>query len=204
MNDDKDQLAVLIGNTYSDIYNLDLVIERYAYALEIIQPSVTGKIAVRFLKRRWGGKEGRHPQIIQWYKSTNDRYLYNRLDTNEVLKKVKKYPVFAPVEQDVKTLLREVIDLMNHREAQLAAINNFKRQLASMCSRSFKYTAERKEQILEWLPQLNARREVLLKSWAEAVKSAHYELPDEAVPNPVSRPRTDLTGRTRSKIPKAR
>ncbi len=112
---DNEQLQSAIDTCYTDLLKLDLVIEKYAYALELIQPSATGKMAIRFLKRPWGGAEGRHPQVVQWYKSRNGRFLYNRLKTNEVLRKVKGYPVFAPVKEDVKTILREAIAMIEHR-----------------------------------------------------------------------------------------
>ena len=197
---DNQQLQLSIVNSYNAILKLDHIIEQYAYALEIIQPSVTGKIAVRFLKRPWGGTEGRHPQIIQWYKTRNDRFLYHRYKTNEVLNKVKKYPVFAPVEEDVKTILREVISQIEHREALLAAINNFKRQMASMFTRNESYMEEKQAQITEWLPKLNEKREQLILEWKESVAAAEQALPTDAVPHPSTRPRSDMTGRTRGEI----
>ena len=193
-------MQMLIVNCYNSIMQLDLIIEQYAYALEIIQPSVTGKIAVRFLKRPWGGAEGRHPQIIQWYKTRNDRFLYHRYKTTEVLNKVKTYPIFAPVEQDVKTLLREVIAMIEHREALLGSVNNFKRQLASMFKRNETHMQDKQTQITEWLPKLLDRREELIAEYKDAIQAAEDSLPPDAVSHASSRPRIDLTGRTRGDI----
>ena len=204
LQSDNEQLQMNIGNAYIDIYKLDRVIERYAYGLEIIQPSAPGKMAIRFLKRRWGGSPGRHPQIVQWYKSRNGRYLYTRLETNEVLRKVKGYPVFAPVKDDVKLLLREAIDLIEHREALLAAVNNFKRQLGSMFARNVAYAQHKREQIDDWLPALRTRREELLEQWHEGVAAADAGLPEDAVANPRQKPVIDMTGRTRGHLHKTK
>lgn len=201
---DNEQLQSNIGNAYKDIYKLDLVIERYAYGLEIIQPSAPGKIAIRFLKRRWGGADGRHPQVVQWYRSRNGRYLYTRLETNEVLRKVKGYPVFAPVKDDVKVLLREALDLIDHREALLTAVNNFKRQLGSMFARNEGYMAHKREQIDEWLPALRDRRAELMDQWQENVAIADEGLPADAVANPRQKPVIDMTGRTRGHLHKTK
>ena len=200
LTSDNEQLQLLIGNCYSDILKLDYIIEQYAYALEVIQPSAPGKIAIRYLKRRWGGVSGRHPQVLQWYKSRNGRFLYNRFKTNEILVKVKTYPVFAPVEQDVKLILREAIASITHREALLTAINNSKRQLASMFARSEKHRDEKLAQIQEWIPKLVERREHLIKDWHEAVEAADESMPADAVAHPSTRPRVDLTGKTRGEV----
>lgn len=199
-----EQLQMTICNCYAAIYKLDLLIEKYAYALEVIQPSVTGKIAIRFLKRPWGGVNGRHPQIVQWYKSTNGRFLYNRLKNNEALRHVKGYSVFAPVKEDVKTILREAISMICRREALLAAINNFKRQLGSMFSRNEVYMQTQLEQITEWLPALRNRREELLVQWRDGVLSAEMGLPEDAVANPLKKPRVDAIGQTRGHIHETR
>jgi hypothetical protein len=201
---DNAQLQSAIDTCYTDLLKLDLVIEKYAYALELIQPSATGKMAIRFLKRPWGGAEGRHPQVVQWYKSRNGRFLYNRLKTNEVLRKVKGYPVFAPVKEDVKTILREAIAMIEHREALLGAVNNFKRQLGSMFKRNETYAKEKEEQIAEWLPALRDRREELLVQWRESVEAAQEGLPVDAVANPRKKPRVDLTGQTRGRVHETR
>jgi hypothetical protein len=195
---DNKQLQSNIQACYFEIFKLDELIEMYAYALEIIQPSAPGKIAVRFLKRPWGGAEGRHPQIIQWYHSSNDRWLYNRLKLNEVMRKVKGYPVFAPVKDDVKTLLVEAIGMIKHREALLGAINNFKRQMSSMFARNQTYMDDKHKQIKEWLPVLRDRREELVKLWRESINAADEGLPNHAVANLRKKPRVDLMGRTRS------
>lgn len=188
--------------SYSELFQLDLLIHEYAYALEVIQPSnASGKIAIRYLKRQWGGSSGRHPQIIQWYKSSRSaRFLYVRLKTNEALRRVKGYAIFAPVKEDVKTILREAIALIEHREALLTALNNLKRQIASMFVRNVDYMAEKKAQIDEWLPALVRKREELLEEWREAVAAADSALPPDAVPNPRKKPRVDITGRTRGVV----
>ena len=204
LTSDQEQLQSNIGTCYSELLRLDEVIERYAYALEIIQPSAPGKMAIRFLTRPWGGVDGRHPQVVQWYRSRNGRWLYNRLKTNEVLRKVKGYPVFAPVKDDVKTILREAIAMIDHREALLGAINNFKRQLGSMFARNNTYMAEKLDQIQEWLPALRDRREELLVLWRESVEAAEEGLPEDAVANPRKKPRVDLTGRTRGVVHETR
>lgn len=204
MTSDQEQLQCNIGTCYTELLRLDEVIERYAYALEIIQPSAPGKMAIRFLKRPWGGVDGRHPQVVQWYRSRNGRWLYTRLKTNEVLRKVKGYPVFAPVKDDVKTILREAIAMIDHRDALLGAINNFKRQLGSMFARNASYMREKQDQIQEWLPALRDRRQELLAHWTASIQAAQEGLPEDAVANPRKKPRVDLAGGTRGVIHETR
>lgn len=201
---DNKQLQYSIDNCYCELFNLDKCIEKYAYALELIQPNAPGKIAIRFLKRPWGGLPGRHPQLIQWYTSRNNRWLYTRLRSNETLRKVKGYPVFAPVKEDVKTLLREAISMIQHREALLSAVNNFKRQLASMFTKNVSYMEDKENQINLWLPALLDKREILLAQRQQAVEAAQRDLPEDAVANPGTRPRVDHTSRTRGRIHQTR
>ena len=191
-----------IEAVYASVHELDGVLEHYAYALEIIQPTDSpGKIAVRFLRRRAGWKgPAMHPQIVQWYRSRNNRWLYHRLEPNEVLRKVPSYTVFQPVREDIKTLLREVIRLMKHREANLATLHNFSRQAASLAAGNTVFNADKKDQILDWLPLLKEKRERLIAESRQAVALADAALPTDVVPSSASAPRVSRTGSVRGRL----
>jgi len=193
-----------IENVYMALFELDALIERYAYGLELIQPPAPGKMAIRFLKRPWGGVEGRHPQVVQWYRSRNGRWLYTRLKLGEVLRKVKGYPVFAPVKDDVKTLLAEALALIRHREAVLAAATNFRRQMGSIHARNVGFAEDKGRQIKDWLPLLLERREALVERGKVGAAAADVGLPEDAVANPRKRPRVDAAGRTRGSVHEVR
>ena len=192
----------IVSTAYSSIYEMDKVLEHYAYALEIIQPTESpGKIGLRFLRRRYGGAgPARHPQIVQWYRSRNNRWLYHRLELSEVLRKVPSYTVFQPVREDVKTLLREVIRLMKHREANLATLHNFSRQAASLAAGNAVFNTDKKDQILDWLPLLKEKRERLIAESRQAVALADAALPTDVVPSSASAPRVSRTGSVRGRL----
>ena len=195
-------MHLAIDAVYASVHELDLVLEHYAYALEIIQPTESpGKIAVRFLRRRAGWKgPALHPQIVQWYRSRNNRWLYHRLEPSEVLRKVPSYTVFLPVREDVKTLLKEVIRLMKHREANLVTLNNFSRQAASLAAGNTTFNADKKDQILTWLPLLKEKREHLIEQSRKAVAQADAALPVDAALSYASAPRVSRTGSVRGRL----
>lgn len=198
---DNEQLNMLLVDMYMSLYRLDKTIQWFAYALEMVQPHAPGKIAIRFLKRPWGGTTGhRHPQLVQWYRTTNRRWLYNRLKTNEALRKVKGYAVFAPVKVEIKIVLEEAIATINRREALYESINNFKRQLSSMLVRNDKYIDEQRALVKGWLGKLRVHRANLLERRLEAIMAAHAGLPEDAVADLRKVPRVDLAGRTRGHI----
>lgn len=194
----------LLGNSalegvYWAVYNVDSIIHQYAYALEIIQPGASGKIAIRFLKRKRAGSEGRHPQIVQWYKSSRSaRFLYIRLKPQEAIKKIKGYPIFAPVKEDVKILLREAIALMAHREKILDAVDNLRRQCAVITTKSGKTQRSKMEQVQEFIPLLAERREELIAEWKTMMEMADQVVPrgDDAVERK-DKPRMSVIDRTR-------
>ncbi len=192
-----EECARHVATSFRQLYALDLVIEEYAYALEIIQPSVAGKIAIRFLKRRSGGVEGRHPQFIQWYKSRSGRMLYTRLRSGEVVRRVKGYSLFAQVRGDVAELLVEAIAVVGHREVLVHAITNFRRQMASMAARDAVYIEGKAARIREWLPVLREKREKVLREWEAQVAAADAGLPRDAVVAQAKRPRV---GGSRSRV----
>ena len=189
MNGAIEQCANHVATTFRQLYAMDLVIEEYAYALEIIQPSVAGKIAIRFLKRKRGGVEGRHPQFIQWFKSPSGRMLYERLAPSEVLRRVKSYSLFAQVRADVLELLREAIGVVAHREVVIRTLTNFRRQLVSMAALDALYIVEKGEQIRQWLPVLRDKRARVLSEWSARVAAADEGLPRDAVAAREKRPR---------------
>ena len=192
----------IVSSAYASIYELDLVIEHYAYALEIIQPSESpGKVSVRFLRRRYGGAgPALHPHIVQWYRSRNNRWLYHRLKPSEVLRKVPSYAVFQPIREDVKTLMKEVFRLIDRREASLVVINNLKRQAASLSVGTTTFSADKKDQILDWLPLLREKRERLIAQSRQAVAQANEALPGDAAPTSSSTPRVSRSGSVRGRL----
>lgn len=198
---DHQQLNMLMEHMYMSLYKLDRTIEWFAYALQMVQPHAPGKITIRFLKRPWGGTTGhRHPQLVQWYRTSNGRWLYNRLKTNEALRKVKGYAVFAPVKEEIKIVLEEAISTINRREALFDAINNFKRQLSSMLVRNEKYVEEQRAIAKDWLGKLRLHRANVLERRLQAIMAASQGLPPDAVADMRKVPRVDLAGRTRGHI----
>ena len=190
-----------LSDAYESVYQLDLVIERYAYAIEIIQPTDSpGKISVRYLKRTWGGVPGRHPQFVQWYRSRNDRWLYHRLKCNEVLRHVPRYRVFDPIKHDLKLLLRETITLIEGREAGVATLRKMARQTRSIQGSAGRVNAEKKDQILDWLPLLKEKRELLIAQSRQAVAQANAVLPGDAAPTSSSSPRVSRSGSVRGRL----
>ena len=185
-----------IVSAYNQVYAVDSIIYKYAYALEVIQPSATGKIAIRFLKRKRVGS-GRHPQLIQWYKSRGGRMLYTRLAPQEVIRKVKGYPLFAPVKDDVKILLKEARVIMEHREKVLDAIDNLRRQCAVMDAKSVKFLRVKAEEIQGLIPVLAERRAELMAEWKAGIEEAEAVVPRIGVGADKGDKRVSIIDRTR-------
>jgi hypothetical protein len=108
--------------------------------------------------------------------------------------------VFQPVREDIKTLLREVIRLVKHREENLATLHNFSCQAASLAAGNTVYNAGKKEQILTWLPLLKEKRERLIAESRRSVALADAALPTDAAPSSASAPRVSRTGSVRGRL----
>jgi hypothetical protein len=201
LEDDALALKTALTSIYESVLESDLAIEHYAYALEIIQPTNSpGKIAVRYLKRAWGGVPGRHPHFVQWYRSRNDRWLYHRLKREEVIRKVPRYAVFEPVRADLKLLLRETIALVERREAAVAMLGAMRKQVRALGQSTARLNTDKKEQILTWLPLLKEKRERLIAESRQSVALADAALPTDAAPSSASAPRVSRTGSVRGRL----
>lgn len=179
------------------VYALDLVIEKYAYGLELIQPSAPGKIAVRFLQRRGGGGTGRHPVFIQWHKSANGYLLYTRYKPNEILRRVKTYTLMEPVAPDTRELIRHLKPIMEKRERLLETFYVMTKAMKSAQVRSEVSRERYDKEIEDWLPLLLEKHKELKESWKSWLADAHEKLPLDAVPDSKKQPRYAIGGKTR-------
>lgn len=183
------QCCSSIEDAIERIFWLDQVIERYQFALEMIQPSAQGKVTIRFLRRRDGRVVGRHPTYVQWFKTAKGEYRYRYLDIDTIGQKVKSYSLFRAVRQDVKELLNESRKLIRMREKQLALLFNLRRQVNSQESMITRYVGEKSNEIEEWLKELLKKRESLIEEWNDAIQAADEMLPEDLIADPKKAPR---------------
>jgi len=89
---------------------------------------------------------------------------------------------------------------MKHREANLVTLNNFSRQAASLAAGNTTFNADKKDQILTWLPLLKEKREHLIAQSRKAVAHADAALPADAAPSSATAPRVSRTGSVRGRL----
>jgi hypothetical protein len=108
--------------------------------------------------------------------------------------------VFDPIKHDLKLLLRETITLIDGREAGVATLRKMARQTRSIQGSAGRVNAEKKDQILDWLPLLKEKRELLIAQSRQAVAQANAVLPGDAAPTSSSSPRVSRSGSVRGRL----
>lgn len=189
-----------ISDIVARVHALDLVIEKFAYALELIQPSAPGKIAIRFLKRPFKGASGRHPTFIQWYRSPDMQFRYVRYKPAEILRRVKTTTLFQPSMADVRELIQEVRPLIERREKLLETLHSYERVLKSASTRALDYARKSDEEIERWLPLILEKTRRLWEDWQDWIQAADEQLPDDLVADEAEEPRIAPGGMTRAHI----
>ena len=186
-----------LKGVFAKIMEIDDVVFRYAQALEAAQPPAPGKIAIRFLRRQWGGTDSRHPTFVQWFKSSSGRWLYERLKPNEVLRKRKGYSAFQATEDVARELLVEARQLIELREALWKLVGNTRRTMAMHTSKASTAAAPFGPRIETLLPEIESRREEIILGVRAAKQFAVDALHEEIQADSSTIPRIHPQGRTR-------
>jgi hypothetical protein len=196
---ESDQLGgyTALKGAFEGIMEMDKTIFRYAQALEAVQPPAPGKISIRFLKRRSGETDSRHPTFVQWFKGESGRWLYNRIKPGEVLRRLKSYSAFQLTREDAREVLIQARHLVELRESLLKDVGNMKRTLAMHAAKAKIASEPYKSLIEEKLPAIEARRAEIILGVREAKRFAVEELPQEAMADTATMPKTHPKGRTR-------
>lgn len=186
-----------LKTAYEGVMEMDKTIFRFAQALEMVQPPAPGKISIRFLKRRSGETDSRHPTFIQWFQGESGKWLYNRLTPADVLRRQKSYSAFLLTKEDAREILIQARHLVALRESLQKDIGNMKRTLAMHSAKARIASDPYRELIEKRLPEIQAKRAEIILDVREAKKFAVQELPDEAIADTHTMPKTHPKGRTR-------
>jgi len=186
-----------LKTAYEGVMEMDKTIFRFAQALEMVQPPAPGKISIRFLKRRSGETDSRHPTFIQWFQGDSGRWLYNRLKPADVLRRQKSYSAFLLTKEDAREILIQARHLVELRESLQKDIGNMKRTLAMHSAKARIASDPYRELIEKRLPEIQAKRAEIILDVREAKKFAIQELPGEAIADTQTMPKTHPKGRTR-------
>jgi hypothetical protein len=186
-----------LKTAYEGVMEMDKTIFRFAQALEMVQPPAPGKISIRFLKRRSGETDSRHPTFIQWFQGNSGRWLYNRLKPADVLRRQKSYSAFLLTKEDAREILIQARHLVELRESLQKDIGNMKRTLAMHSAKARIASDPYRELIEKRLPEIQAKRAEIILDVRDAKKFAIQELPEEAMADTQTMPKTHPKGRTR-------
>lgn len=195
-SDQLDGYAAL-KQAFEGVMEMDKTIFRYAQALEAVQPPAPGKISIRFLRRRSGDTDSRHPTFIQWFQGDSGRWLYNRLKPGDVLRRLKSYSAFQLTRDDARDVLIQARHLVELRESLLKDVGNMKRTLAMHATKARAASLPYAELIEKRLPEIEARRAQIILDVREAKRFAVDELPTEALADAETIPKIHPKGRTR-------
>lgn len=195
-----EQGVLLLGvkRIYQDIYELDLNIQQFAYALEILQPSIEGKISIRFLQNRGSDSDSRHPTFIVWRKSKGGRFLYDRVKPDKILMQIPRSAVFSKVRTTLKALLEDVRIMLGRRESALQAITTFRKQVGMQTVLNKQANSDFDIKIRKLLPQVKAERDENLQNYVDVLEDAGKALEFADYISPSERPQVNPYGSVNS------
>lgn len=195
-----EQGVLLLGvkRIYQDIYELDLNIQQFAYALEILQPSIEGKISIRFLQNRGSDSDSRHPTFIVWRKSKGGRYLYERVKPDKILMQIPRSAVFSKIRNTLKALLEDIRVMLGRRESALQAITTFRKQVGMQTVLNKQANSDFDIKIRKLLPQVKAERDENLQNYVDVLEDAANALEHADYISPSERPQVNPYGSVNS------
>ena len=191
---EQDRLILSTRAIYQTLYELDLLIEKYAYALEILQPSIDGKIAVRYLQHRGIASDSRHPTFIQWKQTKNGKLLYERIQANEIIHRIPRSTVFNLIRDSLKELLQTQRGLIEKRQATLDLIANFRRTVGIQTALHSKSIESHNSEIDAKLKAILRERNANLDEYVQTLREVEEIIDKNAHIEPEKRPRADLYG----------
>ena len=200
---EQDRLILSTRAIYQTLYELDLLIEKYAYALEILQPSIDGKIAVRYLQHRGITSDSRHPTFIQWKQTKNGKLLYERIQSNEVILRIPRSTVFNLIRDIMKDLLQTQRGLIEKRQGTLDLIANFRRTVGIQTALHNKNIQSHNAVIDEKLKSILRERNANLDEYVQTLREVEEIIDKNAHIEPEKRPRADLYGNINATSKKA-
>jgi hypothetical protein len=195
----RDQTAgfTALKQMYDAVIKVDQVLYQYAIALETVQPPAPGKIALRFLKRRDGESDSRHPVFVQWYKGKSGRWLYSRLKTGQVIRHMKSYSVFLRTREDTKELLEQARHLVQLRESLFKGISDSQRKHSTHSVKVLQALEPFASHLDGIQPKLAAQRAAIIEESRKAKEASAAMLPEGVEVETETMPRTHYRKRTR-------
>lgn len=191
-------LVLGVKRIYQDIYELDQNLQQYAYALEILQPSIEGKISIRFLQNRGSDSDSRHPTFIVWRKSKGGRFLYERIKPDKILMQIPRSAVFSKIRDTLKVLLEDIRVMLGRRESALQAITTFRKQVGMQTVLNKQANTDFDIKIRNLLPQVKAERDENLQSYVAVLEMADQMLESADYISPSERPQVNPYGSVNS------
>lgn len=199
---EQDVLVLAVKRIHQDIHELDLTIQQYAYALEILQPSIEGKISIRFLQNRGSDSDSRHPTFIVWRKAKSGRFLYERIKPDKILMQIPRSAVFSLIRESLKSLLSDIRVMLSRRENALQAITSFRKQVGMQATLNKQANLDFDSKIRELLPIIKSERDKNLQNYVEVLDEAGDRLDEAEYISPSERPQVNPYGSVNTHRPK--
>lgn len=113
----------------SCVHELDLMIRDGREILELAQPSVPGKISIRWWSNR--NKVGKEPYVFRWEQKKNGKWQANSLPLANLSKRANRSGIFKDGSEQVEIALLEIQRLMKVRQELLSALGKARQTLSN-------------------------------------------------------------------------
>lgn len=119
-----------LGSTVATlVYEIDLMLQEARKVLKLAQPSVAGKIDLRWWKGRKG--RGREPYVFEWAVRGNGQWFCKRLPEVGLARHAKRGGIFKEGAEQTRAALSEIERLMNQRRDLLGAYGRARQVLGN-------------------------------------------------------------------------
>lgn len=122
-----DEVSSLGGGLMTLIFEIDLLLVDARRVLLLAQPSIEGRIDLRWWKARKGGD--REPFVFEWSSFSNGRWRARRLAGPGLVNYLKRSGPFATGYKEAKAALSQIEKLMQARRDLLMTIGNARQSL---------------------------------------------------------------------------
>ena len=124
-----DSISSIGGSAMTLIFEIDLMLASLRRLLLLAQPSIEGRIDLRWWRSRNGG--GREPYVFEWARHGNGRWYAKRLSGPGIARYAKRGGPFAVGVEEARAALTQIEKLMQTRQDLLATIGKTRQTLGN-------------------------------------------------------------------------
>jgi hypothetical protein len=166
-----------ISKAVGYVHMIDRLLSRSAECLSLSQPSMTGKLDIRFWKMKKNAD--RQPCVFSWKQLKNGRFISEKHQNIGLARLAHRSGGFRYKHEETKEILTRISTLMTLRSKMMAEIGRQNMVLEMMVS----LNSSKLDEIGNWLnekhPALASDRPRWLDEWHKEIRATSKELPPD-------------------------